>query len=66
MRNVAYIYLYSYCFQNDIGLPTVQKRTWEGNDKFIFHISDAINGHLFLLKEGHSIRRTLCLEIGDN
>ena len=35
----------------------VQKRTWEENDKFKFHISDEINGNLFLLEEAESIRR---------
>ena len=35
----------------------VQKRTWEENDKFIFDISDEINGNLFLLEEVESVRR---------
>ena len=30
---------------------------WEGNDKFTFHISDEINGNLFLLEDAESIRR---------
>ena len=39
-------------------MHTVQKRTWEENDKFIFHnIIDEINGNLFLLEEAESIRR---------
>ena len=29
-------------------MHTVQKRTWEENDKFKFHIFDQINGNLFL------------------
>ena len=36
---------------------TVQKRTWEENYKFKFHISDEINGNLFLLEEAESVRR---------
>ena len=36
---------------------TVQKRTLEENDEFKFHISDSINGNVFLLEEAESIRR---------
>ena len=38
-------------------MHTVQKRTWEENGKFMFHISDEINGNLFLLEEADSVRR---------
>ena len=30
-------------------MHTVQKRTWEENDKIMFHISDEINGNLFFI-----------------
>ena len=38
-------------------IHTVQKQTWDENDKFKFHFSDEINGDLFLLEEAESIRR---------
>ena len=34
-------------------MHTIQKRTWDENDKF--NISDEINGKLFLLEEAESI-----------
>ena len=37
-------------------MHTVQKRTWEENYEFKFHISDEINGKLFIMEEAESIR----------
>ena len=38
----------------DLKTINVQKYTWEENDKFKFHISDEINGDLFLSEEART------------
>ena len=64
MYNVIYNIVID--FKTICKVQTVQKRTWEENDKLKFHISDEINGNLFLLEESALERTAARPEISRN